>query len=128
MEREMSQQSVVEGEELRSRINDATSDTSDNESKLKPGLNSSSVIETDFAELEDGSLVELIEDPENSSNTLFVIFDGKEAHFAHEVEYKSKLLVPILRNGKIIRHVRLPQGVKPYGSADSLLEQLDSIF
>ena len=124
----MSQQSVVEVDELHPPINYVPNDSRNNESKLKPGLNSLPVIETDFAELEDGSLVDLIEDPENSSNTLFVIFDGKEAHFAHEVEYKSNLLVPILRNGKIIRHVRLPRGTKPFGSADSLLEQLDSIF
>jgi hypothetical protein len=124
----MSQQRVVEVEELHSRTNDATNDSTDNESKLKPTLGSSSVIETDFAELEDGSLVELIEDPENSSNTLFVIFDGKDARYAHEFEYKGQLLVPIPRDGKIIRHVRLARGIKPYGSADSLLEQLDSIF
>src|SRR5215469_6103255 len=99
----MSQQNVVEVEELHSLTNDATNGSTDNESKLKP--NSSAVIETDFAELEDGSLVDLIEDPENSSGTLFVIFDGKEVHFAQQIEYKSNLLVPILRNGKIIRHV-----------------------
>jgi hypothetical protein len=121
MEKEMSQQ-------RRPRINDATNDSTDNECKPKPTVNSSSVIETDFAELEDGSLVDLIEDAENSSSTLFVIYDGKDTRYARECEYKSHLLVPILRDGKINRHVRLPRGIKPYGSANSLMEQIDSIF
>jgi hypothetical protein len=127
MEEEMSQQSVVEVEELHSPTNDATNDSADNESKLKHTARSS-IIETDFAELEDGSLLDLIEDPEDSSSALFVFFDGKKARYGHEVEYKSHLLVPVLRDGKIIRHVRLPRGIKPYGSAESLLEQIDSVL
>jgi len=57
-----------------------------------------------------------------------VIFNGKKARYAHEFAYKSHLLVPVRRDGKIIRHVRLPRGIKPYGSAESLLEQIDSVL
>jgi len=102
----MSQQSVVEVAELHSPTNDATNDSTENESKPKHTPRSS-IIETDFAELEDGSLVDLIEDPEDSSSALFVIFNGKKARYAHEFAYKSHLLVPVLRDGKIIREPRV---------------------
>jgi hypothetical protein len=128
MEEAMSQQSTVEDEELGPQINDPTNDSANGESALKPRLNLSPAIETDFAELEDGSLVDLIEDPEDSSRTLLVIFNGNEARYVHEYEYKNRLLVPILRDGKIIRHVRLPRGIKPCGSADNLMEQIDSVL
>ena len=43
-----------------------------------PSVASTAVVETDFTELEDGSLVEVIEDPENSSRTLLAIYKNGE--------------------------------------------------
>ena len=89
---------------------------------------SKSVIQTDFAELEDGSLVELIEDPDDSSNTALAVFNGKEVRYARECESNGRLLVPVPRDTNVIRHVRLPQGCKPFRSAEIIREQMDTIF
>jgi hypothetical protein len=87
-----------------------------------------SVLEADFAELEDGSRIELIEDPEDSSRTAFAVFNGKETRYTRECECKGHLLVPVPRDGNIVRHVRFPRGAKPFESVESILGQLDSIF
>src|SRR5271156_433052 len=94
----------------------------------QPTLVSPTVVETDFAELEDGSLVEIIEDPENSSRTLLAVYKDGEVRFTHRLQHGNRVLVPIPRDRHVIRHVRLPRGVKAYESARSLLRQTDSIL
>lgn len=79
------------------------------------------VIQTDFAELEDGSLIELIEDPEDPSNTAFAIFNGTEVRDIRECGYKNRLPVPVRRDGNIVRHVRLPRGSEPFEAVDCIL-------
>ncbi len=81
---------------------------------------SPAVVETDFTELEDGSLVEAIEDPENSSRTLLAIYKNGEVSFTDRFRYGNRVLIPIPRGQHIIRHIRLPRGVKPYCSIASL--------
>jgi hypothetical protein len=95
---------------------------------MDPKASCPSIIETDFAELEDGSLVELIEDPDDSSNTALAVFNGKDARYTRECECKGHLLVPVPRDKNVVRHVRLPRGCKPFQSADRILEQMDTIF
>jgi hypothetical protein len=94
----------------------------------QPTLVSSTIVETDFAELADGSLVEIIEDPENSSRTLLAAYKDGEVRFTHRFLHGNRTLVPIPRDRHVVRHVRLPRGVKPYESVRSLLRQIDSIL
>jgi hypothetical protein len=94
----------------------------------QPTLVSSTIVETDFAELADGSLVEIIEDPENSSRTLLAVYKDGEISFTHRFQHGNRTLVPIPRDRHVMRHVRLPRGVKSYESVYSLLQQTGSIL
>lgn len=100
----------------------------DSSSTAKPTLVSLPIIETDFAELEDGSLVEMIEDHEKSSRTLLAIFKEGEVRYVHKHKCAGQVLVPIPREREIIRHVRLPRGAKPFESVAFLLREIDTIF
>lgn len=51
-----------------------------------PTLVSSTVVETDFAELADGSMVELIEDPGDTSRTLLAVSKDGEVRFTHRFQ------------------------------------------
>lgn len=86
------------------------------------------IVETDFAELEDGSLVEMIEDPEDPKRSLLAIWKEGVVHLTDRFQYKSRVLVPIPRDRHVVTHVRLPQGAKTYESVSALLEQIQSIF
>ncbi len=94
----------------------------------QPTLVSSTIVETDFAELADGSLVEIIEDPEDSSRTLLAVYKDRDVRFTRRFQHGNRTLVPIPRDRHVVRHVRLPRGVKPYESVRSLLRQIDSIL
>ncbi len=94
----------------------------------RPTLVTLPILETDWAELEDGSLVEMIEDPEQSSRTVLAIFKAGEVRFAHKHKCAGQVLVPIPRGREIVRHVRLPRGAKPYESVAFLLQKIDAVF
>jgi len=95
------------------------------EQKLKPSVIAPPIVETDFARLEDGSLLEMIEDPENSSRAVFVMYKNGEARIVDHVQSAERILKPFHREAEIIRHVRLPRGVKPYDSVESLLSRMN---
>ena len=69
--------------------------------------------EVDFAELEDGTLVEMIEDPNNSANSLFAIYSNRTVHYAATVDCGDRVLVPLPRGQGIFKHVRLARGAQP---------------
>jgi hypothetical protein len=69
--------------------------------------------EVDFAELEDGTLVEMIEDPCNAANSLFAVYKNGIVQNAARVECNDRVLVPIPRQQGIFKHVRLPRGSQP---------------
>lgn len=84
-----------------------------NESSTNPGggqtLRKPS-IETDYMEFGDGTQIELIEDPEDSSRTLFAVFERREIRLTDRFEYENRSFVPVPRSNPI-RYVRLPRGV-----------------
>jgi hypothetical protein len=96
--------------------------------RRQPPVDAPTVVEIDFVELKDGSLVEMIEDPENSSNTLLAVFKDGEVRFTSRLQRGDEVLVPIPRDKHIIKHVRLARGVKGYESVRSLLFKIDSIL
>ena len=81
----------------------------------------SEIRQIDFAELVDGSLVEMIEDPEDSSASSLAVCTRKEVRIANEVESAGKRLTSISRNSGYVRYIVLPNGVEPYESVGSLL-------
>jgi len=80
---------------------------------------SPSVVETDFKEFDDGSLIEMTEDPANPSRPLFAIYKDGEVRFAPRFQYREQAFVPISRARPLIGHVRLPRGVMKYESVYS---------
>jgi hypothetical protein len=77
--------------------------------------------EVDFAELEDGTLIEMIEDPSNPANSLFAVYRNGSVQNAAMIECEDRMLVPFPREQTIFKHVRLPRGIAPYESPVELL-------
>src|SRR6266481_6815380 len=104
------------------------------ESSLAPSLEKrgaslpSEGIEIDFAELKDGTPVELLEDPANPNRTLLGIWQGREVHLVDRLEQDSQLFIPPARNSEILRHIRLPKDAKPYDSVQELLRRLETFI
>jgi energy-coupling factor transporter ATP-binding protein EcfA2 len=70
--------------------------------------------EVDFSELADGTLVEMIEDPNNPAKSLFAIYKNGAVQIAATVECENRLLVPVPRERGIFKHVRFPRGIQPH--------------
>jgi len=77
--------------------------------------------EIDFAELDDGTLVEMIEDPSNPANSLFAVYKNGIVQYAATVEHEDQVLVPVPREQWIFKHVCLPRGAQACSSPAELL-------
>jgi len=97
---------------------------SKNRKELAPPENSLPEVPIDFAELEDGSLVEVVEDPADSNHTLFAICKRGRIRLAERVQDRGRILVPIPRNVVGFSDVKLPQGVMPYKSIKLLVAHI----
>lgn len=89
-----------------------------------PPENSLPELPIDFAELEDGSLVEVIEDPADPNHTLFAICKRGRIRLAERVQDRGRIHVPIPRNVVGFSDVKLPQGVMPYKSIKLLVANI----
>jgi hypothetical protein len=74
-----------------------------------------------FAKLENGSLVEVIEDPADPNHTLFAIHKRGRTRLAARIQDRGRILVPIPRNTIGFSDVKLPRGVMRYKSVEKLL-------
>jgi hypothetical protein len=77
--------------------------------------------EVDFAELDDGTLVEMIEDPNNAAKSFFAVYKNGSVHYAAAVERADRVLVPVPREQGLFKHVRLPRGTQLCASPSTLL-------
>jgi len=98
------------------------------EKRGRPALVAPPIVETDFAQLEDGSIVELIEDPEMPSRTALAVYKDGEVRYMQKVQSQGQILVPLSRNSELASNVRWARGIEPYGSVELLLSELFSIF
>lgn len=73
-------------------------------------------VQIDFAELENGSLVEVVEDLSDPNHTLFAVFKRGRIRLVGRVEDRGRILVPIPRSTLGFSDVKLPRGVMPYKS------------
>lgn len=69
--------------------------------------------EVDFAELDDGTLVEMIEDANDAAKSLFAVYKSGSVHYAAAVERGDRVLVPVPRDRGLFKHVCLPRGAQP---------------
>jgi hypothetical protein len=84
--------------------------------------------EVDFAELDDGVLIETIEDPNDAAKSLFAVYRNKIVQYAARIEHGDRVLVPFSREQGISKHVRFPRGTQPCGSAVDLLGGIASLI
>jgi hypothetical protein len=82
----------------------------------------------DVAALPDGSLVELIEDPNNPNRTLFAISKNGRVRFADQIQAREETLVPVPRSDPALEAVKLPNGVCGYGSLTRLVYTLTNFI
>ena len=84
-------------------------------------------LEIDFAALGKGTLVEMIEDPDNAANSLFAVYRNGVVRYLPEVEYGNRMLTPFPREEGILKHVRLPRGARPYASPEAILTDIGAL-
>lgn len=87
-----------------------------------------SVREIDFAELDDGSLVELVEDPKDPNHTLLAVYKDGDISYTDELKYRDQILLPVQRAAGLSKHVRLPRGARPYKSVQTLLGRVEQLI
>ncbi len=87
-----------------------------------------SVTEIDFAELKDGTLVELVEDPKDAGQACLAVWKDSEVQFVDRLEQDGQVFVPLSRKNEVLRHLRLPSAVTPYESVPALLRGLESLI
>jgi hypothetical protein len=78
----------------------------------------------EFSELKDGSLVDLVEDPDNPYRTILAVWKDGKTTYHSQLERDGAVLIPLARNGEVFRHVRLAHSTEPYESVRSLLSSL----
>jgi energy-coupling factor transporter ATP-binding protein EcfA2 len=76
--------------------------------------------EVDFCELADGTLVEMIEKPRDPAQSFLATKNGR-VRYMEKLDCGDRVLIPISKDGDIIRHVRLANGADAYESARDLL-------
>jgi hypothetical protein len=84
--------------------------------------------EIDFAELEDGSLVELVEDPKDPLHTLLAVWKDGHLEYTDQLEHNGRIFVPLQRKGEILKRVRLPREAKSYESVQSLRTEIRALL
>jgi hypothetical protein len=84
--------------------------------------------EIDFAELDDGSFVETIEDPADTMRTALAVFRNGRTRITSQLEYHDQMLVPIPRSAVGFSDVKLPSGVMPYKSVTRLFHLVFSFM
>jgi hypothetical protein len=84
--------------------------------------------EVDFVELKDGTLIEMIEDPSNPSNSRFAVYRNGIVEYAAKVERDDRVLLPVPRDQGILKHVRLPRGAQSCHSPAELLGGIGALI
>jgi hypothetical protein len=85
-------------------------------------------IEIDFAELQDGSLAEIIEHPAEPTKSLLAVYKDGIAQYAEQWPDRNRIVVPLSRADSLLEHVRLPRGAEPYAELAELEKDVLSFF
>lgn len=81
-------------------------------------------VEVDFCELEDGTLVELIENPHDATKSILAICENGQIRYVEKLERDNQVLVPIPKDVGVIRHVSLANATEPFDSIRNLLADI----
>ena len=86
------------------------------------------IVETGFAELKDGTLVETIEDPNDARESLLAICKDGLVCYQTRLKQNGRVLVPLSRGNEILRHVRFPRGMRESESVGEILNRMNALF
>lgn len=78
----------------------------------------------EFSQFKDGTLVDLVESPDNPQETLLAAWKDGKTTYHSRLERGGEVLTPIARDGAIFQHVGLPHSTEPYGSSLELCVSL----
>ena len=91
-------------------------------------MESSNIVEIDFAQLPDGTLIEMIEDPANPGRSILAVYRERTVSLAERFEDGTRNLVPLPRADRVLQHVCLAQGVEAYGTLLDLVGAVGKFF
>jgi hypothetical protein len=86
------------------------------------------IVETDFAKLDDGTLVDLVQDSENPHRTLLAVWKDGDIRYLDQLEHEGHVLVPLQRKNEIFKRLRLPTEACPYESVQTLLSRIEHLI
>ncbi len=81
-----------------------------------------------FAEMGDGTLLELVEDPHDPTQSRLAVCKCGRCVVGLGAREEGLELLPVPRYEGLLRHVRLPRGVKPYASLKKLLAEIEGLM
>jgi hypothetical protein len=85
------------------------------------------LVETDFVALDDGTLLELVEDPKNPGRHCFAVWQGGGIRLEDRFERDGQVFVPS-RDDQILRCMQLPRGAESYESVEKLVSDLEFLI
>jgi hypothetical protein len=88
----------------------------------------SSEIEIDFLQLDDGSRLEVVEDPADATKTKLAVFDGEKLQLVSKFEYRGNIFVPIARESGGLCDIVLPHAPNPYHSTEEILSRISHLI
>jgi hypothetical protein len=75
------------------------------------------IVEVDFCELTDGTVLEMIEDPDDATKSHLAVSKNGQVRCVERLKVGNRVFVPLPRNTAILRNLRLPNGVESLESA-----------
>jgi hypothetical protein len=81
-------------------------------------------VEVGFCELENGTLVEMIQNPHDATKSVLAICENGQVRYAEKLECANQVLVPVPKDAEIIRHVRLANAAESFDSVKTLLADI----
>jgi hypothetical protein len=80
-------------------------------------------IATDFKHLDDGRVIELVEDPSDATKTKLAVFDRGKIYLTDSVDNAGQTIVPIGRFTDGLEDIILPRSPLPYESVEQIFYQ-----
>jgi hypothetical protein len=85
-------------------------------------------MEIDFKHLDDGRVVELVEDPADATKTKLAVFESGNVYLTDAVDYGGQILVPIGRTADGLEDIGLPRAPHPYKSAEEVFYKTHNLI
>jgi hypothetical protein len=86
------------------------------------------VIPTAGEILDDGTIIDLVEDTSRPGALALLKFDGREPEIGSQIEHHGRMYVPRSISSIVRRSLRLPSGCAPSGPTTKLFNRLVAVF